>query len=311
MTLSRAGELRESGFTLIEILVVCSLLAALSYIAWGGYGSVQASAEDDIARAELLRLADALRRFKADTGYYPGQGPFALAAPGTVESAVSGGLACTPLADAAVLRSWTAPAIDSERDTWFDSPANLALLFTAPALCANHPLHFLNHWNPDSQRGWHGPYLDTAARAWVDVGQDFNADISQATGSGAGAPYGDGDPLAGNKLTDIPALGSGPRLPATGPGNSRCSNQQQTTGSCMLGWRSVPRDTPGYAASQHELPAHARPFAVFGLADNDHPRVVYFGRDGRYGGRASSDACLPNLNHPSGAGDDDWVICLQ
>lgn len=306
MTLSKAGELRDCGFTLIELLVVCSILAALSLIAWGGYTGVQERAEDDIARAEMLRLADALKRFRADTGYYPGQGPFALAAPGTVETTSGDGYACDPVGG--VRRSWAAPALDADKDAWFASPANLSLLFDAPALCANHPLAYLEHWQPDSGRGWHGPYLDRSARAWVDHGQDFNADRNGAL---SGAPYGDGNPVAGNKIVDIPAFGNGPRFSAAGPAWQPCAEQAHSTPSatCMLGWRTVPRQTTGYAAMHHELRTHARPFVVFGLADNDAPRLVYFGRDGRYGGRNAADPCLPNLPDPDGA--DDQVLCLN
>jgi len=306
MTLSKAGELRDCGFTLIELLVVCSILAALSFIAWGGYTGVQERAEDDIARAEMLRLADALRRFKADTGYYPGQGPFALVALGTTETANgSGGIDCTTPepGNGAILRSWAAPNLDTDKDAWFASPANLALLFDAPALCANHPLHYLNHWNPESRRGWHGPYLDLAARAWVDHGADLNTDLLAT-----GAPDGQGSPLLGAKLHDIPAFGAGPRYPSLLGTGSRCATAAIEDNNCMLGWRTIPRETVGYDAAQHELPAHARPFVVFGLSNDDAPRIVYFGRDGRYGGRNATDPCLPNLPDPDGA--DDQVLCL-
>lgn len=310
MTLSRAGELRDRGFTLIELLVVCSILAATAYIAWGGYLGVQEGAEDDIARAEMQRVAAALKRFKADTGYYPGQGPFALADVGTVETASGDGFNCAPVGG--VLRSWTAPTADADRDVWFDSPANLALLFAAPKLCANHPLAYLKEWNAITRRGWHGPYLDLASRKWVDHGVDFNADILNNTGASAGAPYGDGSPLAGGKVLDVPAFGNGPRFRAAGPAWARCDEQELNTGTCMLGWRTLPRETTGYDKDVHELGAHARPFVVFGLADgaaSDNPaRVVYFGRDGKYGGRNAVAPCLPDT--ASTGGEDDVVLCL-
>lgn len=300
---SRVGRgVDARGFTLIELLVVCAILAALSFVSWSGYAGVQESAEDEVARAEMQRLADALRRFKADTGFYPGQGPFALAESGTTESGSAGSISCNPLGG--VLRSWAAPDLDINKDAWFASPANLALLFDAPALCANHPLAFLNRWNAETRRGWHGPYLSTASRLWVDHGADLNASTLVA-----GAPDGTGTPLAGAKILDIPAFGAGPRYRASGPGGSSCSGQSADNGNCMLGWRTMPRETIGYSDTQQELTAHARPFTVFGLANNDHPRIVYWGRDGRYGGRNTLDACLPNLSADDGA--DDQVLCLD
>lgn len=302
MALSKAGELRDRGFTLIELLVVCSILAALSYTAWGAYIGIQEGADDDIARAELQRLADGLKRFKADTGYYPGQGPFIISSPGTTETSVSATrIDCTPLGG--VLRTWAAPNLDIDKDAWFASPVNLALLFQAPSLCGNHPLAYLNRWNPDTRRGWHGPYLDVAARKWVDHGADLNSSTIIFT-----APDGTGNPLAGSKLLDIPAFGAGPRYRAAGPTWGSCSDQSLTTGNCMLGWREVERETIGYDADKHELPARARPFAVFGVANNDYPRIVYFGRDGKYGGRNVADPCRPNT--PATDGEDDVVLCL-
>lgn len=301
MAVLKAGELHDlRGFTLIELLVVCGILAALSFIAWGGYAGVREKAADDIAHAELARLAQALRRFRADTGHYPGQGPFALAAIGTVETHVSSTrVDCNPVGG--ILRSWARPAADADRDAWFRSPANLAVLFEAPALCGNHPLHWLNAWHAERRRGWHGPYLDRAARAWVDVGADFNG--------GGTAPDGDGSPLAGSKIVDVPGFGAGPALPPAGPTGKRCDDAAIETGTCLLGWRSLRRDENGYDADRHELGQHPRPFAVFGLDDGDHPRVVYWGADGRYGGRNALDPCRPNA--ADSHGKDDAVICLE
>ncbi|MDR1936199.1 MAG: prepilin-type N-terminal cleavage/methylation domain-containing protein [Candidatus Accumulibacter sp.] len=284
------------GFTLVELLVVCGILATLAFTAWSGYNGVQESAEDDIAVADLRRVADALRRFKADTGYYPGQGPFVLATAGetgvTEESCVS---------TDGLLRNWNAaPIDDSRRDAWFASPANLALLFTAPTVCGKHPLAYLQKWNPESGRGWRGPYLDRSLRLWVDHG--YNLIESTVV---TGAPDGTGNPLTGAKILDVPAYGSGPRYRAAGPSGS-CANQAAESGNCMLGWRGVPRDETGYSPGQHEIPEHARPFLVFGLANGDFPRVVYMGKDGVYGGRnEQGDPCRPFL------GSDDQVLCLD
>lgn len=147
---------RHSGFTLIELLTVCAILAAIAYVAWGAYVGVDHRVEDELAHAELMRLGTALQRFHGDTGYWPGQGPFRPAG-GSCDPAV-GGLIDLP-----------------GNAVWFNSAANLHLLFERPSLCAAHPLAHLENWNAESRRGWNGPYLPLAVRHWVDI--DANVDV--------------------------------------------------------------------------------------------------------------------------------------
>ena len=288
-SLPRSTAASTRGFTLVELLVVCSVLAALSVTAWGTYQGVTESNEDAIARTDLMRLANSLRRFKQDTGYFPGQGPFVLAATAQTEADCS--------AADGILRNWAEPADDAVRDDWFNSPANIAQLLSAPTICGKHPQAHLRRWNPDTQRGWHGPYFDVSLRDWVDHGKDLNT------------LDGDGDPQAGEKILDIPAYGNGSRFQAGGPLYARCTNQSALVGNCMLGWRTAPRSAADYDSDAHELATRPRPFLMFGLAESDYPRVVYFGSDGKYGGRNTIDACRPNAGDDYGA--DDVVICLE
>ncbi len=288
------------GFTLVELLVVCSILAALSVTAWGAYNGVQEANEDAIGRSDLTRLANALRRFKQDTGYYPGQGPFVLAATAQVEADCN--------AADGILRRWAEPEDDTRRNDWFNSPANIALLLSAPSICLKHPQAHLRRWNPDTQRGWHGPYLDTNRRHWVDHGRDLN--FPYVSGVNDDWPDGNGKTQAGEKILDVPAYGNGSRFRAGGPEYGTCpSPQSMTENNCMLGWRSAQRERADYDADEHEFDYHARPFLMFGLADGDHPRVVYFGSDGKYGGRNTIDGCRPNTSDDDGA--DDLVLCLE
>ena len=162
---------RRSGFTLIELLFVCVILAALSYVGVGIYTDVDRRAEDELARAALLRLAEALNRFRGDTGYWPGEGPFQL------------NEECANLLSSPAAIKSVSSMPDSSPLSWYASPANLSLLFEAPVLCPGHPLAFLQTWRADTRRGWNGPYLPTARRHWVDISAS---------------------------LADIPAFGAGP-----------------------------------------------------------------------------------------------------
>lgn len=303
---------RPAGFTLVELLIVCSILAALSAVAWGSYLGVGDKAQDELARTQLQTLAQALQRFRADTGYYPGQGPFVLSAPGASETpnaADASRVDCGGAGGIGIPRSWSeAPSDDAQRDAWFASPLNMAMLYKAPPLCANHPLGHLHRHDADSRRGWNGPYLPGAARLWVDHGSELNSRVL----AGGTGPDGQGQPTAGSKLRDIPAYGAGPSLAAAGPSYVECGDQENgdAGNNCMLGWRSARREAMGYVAVDHELARHARPFAAYGLADGDHPRVVYWGADGRYGGRNLASPCEPNLSESNGYGRDDMVLCL-
>jgi prepilin-type N-terminal cleavage/methylation domain-containing protein len=163
---------RQPGFTLIELLFVCTILAALAYVGVGVYADTDRRAGDELARVELLRLADALNRFRGDTGYWPGEGPFQL------NEGCAAGLP-------AAIQSVSSMPSGSAPSPWHASPANLSLLFEAPVLCPGHPLAFLQAWRADARRGWNGPYLSTARRHWVDMSAN---------------------------LTDIPAFGAGPAL---------------------------------------------------------------------------------------------------
>lgn len=62
---------KQQGFTLIELLVVVSILAALAGLASVAMDGYQQESEETITLVEMQRIANAIRRFKADTGYWP------------------------------------------------------------------------------------------------------------------------------------------------------------------------------------------------------------------------------------------------
>ena len=58
------------GFTLIEILMVCALLAFLMAIMVGGYGIAMSKMAESNTRATIAKIETALESYKAKTGYY-------------------------------------------------------------------------------------------------------------------------------------------------------------------------------------------------------------------------------------------------
>lgn len=287
---------RARGFTLPELLLVVAVLAALASLGWSAYAGVQRDANEQLAHVQLQQLGDALRRLRQDTGYWPGAGPFALAAAANVETADGAGVHCSDTSAGLWLRSALPTLmigsgdVEAWRGRWFEHPANLFVLATAPVLCANHPLARLQRWDAASARGWRGPYLRAEVLGKVDVGDG----LSQ-TG---------GNPLAGELQQDLLGLPAGGALPALDAAGQPCTRTQ--TG-CRWRWHTVASTASGYSAADHEL-RHPRPLLYFGPASG-RVRVVWVGSDGRWGGFANNNPCEPDVSAEGGA--DDLVICLD
>lgn len=64
---------KDNGFTLIELLVVFTLLALLLSIAVPRYLNVADSSRIKVRDQNMATLRDALDKFKADQGRYPGE----------------------------------------------------------------------------------------------------------------------------------------------------------------------------------------------------------------------------------------------
>jgi prepilin-type N-terminal cleavage/methylation domain-containing protein len=137
------GAAYESGFTLLELLLVIALLSVTAGVVVQGYEGVQDQGRYDAARFEMAELRKALLQFRRDSGTndFPGQGIYD----------------CTDVTNnnpSSVNPDMIFPAeagsTDAEKIAWCQSPANFWMLFADP---------LGNGWNPDTHRGWHGPYL--------------------------------------------------------------------------------------------------------------------------------------------------------
>ncbi len=65
---------KRFGFTLVEMLVVISIIAILSAVLAGGYSNSQKSARDAARKINLKSISDALNSYYADNGNYPEEG---------------------------------------------------------------------------------------------------------------------------------------------------------------------------------------------------------------------------------------------
>ena len=62
---------RKNGFTLVELLVVISIIAILTVITLGGFSESQKRSRDSARKANLKSLSDAVGLYYADTGSFP------------------------------------------------------------------------------------------------------------------------------------------------------------------------------------------------------------------------------------------------
>ena len=90
--------MKTRGFTLIELLVVMTIIALLLALALPRYFNHLESSRETILRQDLAVMRDAIDKYHADTGRYPG----------SIEA----------LVDARYLRALPVDPITERSDTW-------------------------------------------------------------------------------------------------------------------------------------------------------------------------------------------------
>ena len=61
----------QAGFTLVELLVVMSLIVILAGLGLSLYGSSITRSKEAVLKEDLFRMRDALDQYRADKGTYP------------------------------------------------------------------------------------------------------------------------------------------------------------------------------------------------------------------------------------------------
>ncbi|HBP17270.1 MAG TPA: hypothetical protein DEA08_05660 [Planctomycetes bacterium] len=206
-------------FTLLEMLIVVSILAVLAGSVIVNLGQAGQQATDDLGGHQLSQVREALRRFKRDMGYLPHEGLLVAGAPN--------GLVGSPVADPA----W---------QTWFNHPANVLCLIKAPVSSATpatgsftdwHVAASLASYDPASRRGWKGPYLSNDAAVWMTLGDGLSGD-------------GSGDPTQGSALALMPVVPSLDSAPAV---------QRAGDGVWFYTWSASPSLAPSQSAQGRPL----------------------------------------------------------
>lgn len=282
-------QVKQKGFTLLELLVVVSILAAISFTTATVFQGIDEEVDGQLAQVELVEVAKAVKRFRADTGYFPKEGPFDLDADATVTgssacqtlyTALTGSATGHPAAavdvDDASLFPAYAPVDCDDKVAWFYNAANLSQLTAVGTVQAG--MSAVNGWDAAAAKGWRGPYLDASAEGYVDIG---STDLSLWS------------PSAGTVWKDVPAVFTG------GP--------ERPQGSYYVS-RRVPSNNAGYLAGEvTDLEWSGRPVLMFvdkgGDVVAEKVVLVSMGQNGQL------DSDIAALQGCSPAGDDQ-IICI-
>lgn len=149
----RSISAKNKGFTLLELLVVITLMAIVASLMVVSYDSVKSDARIDLTRYEMAEIRKALLQFRRDTGefpcrvyragnYQPIPADMDLAFPDTTGW------------DQADFASWCGGFGAADDD--LDSAITMLAVFPYSDLDANASLL----WNRDTKRGWNGSYLN-------------------------------------------------------------------------------------------------------------------------------------------------------
>ncbi len=241
------------GFTLLELLIVVAVMAIIAGAAIVLLGQTETRAQQHLVTSEINELKKALLRFREDTGHFPTQGPFNL-------NSRAGGF--VPQAN---LPDYVASGAET---AWFDCPANFWQLFQNPLSEDRNNngildtgedtngngtidvFHSLGVWNPDSGRGWHGPYLSRTGNGYVRVGASLLT-------NGAGSP------TVGAAVADVVGVAD----PFVKP---------PSTATLYLQWLTAP------TVSASALSRWGRPYLLLEPAVPNSARLVSMGANGTY-----------------------------
>ncbi len=133
----------HAGFTLLELLVVITLLGVISGSVVLAYQGVQEQGREDSTGFELSEIRKALLQFRRDSGSndFPTVGIYDCTDSQNGNPTNANPAMAFPVA---------AGSSAAEKIAWCQSAANFWMLFQDP---------LGNGWNPDTKRGWNGPYL--------------------------------------------------------------------------------------------------------------------------------------------------------
>jgi prepilin-type N-terminal cleavage/methylation domain-containing protein len=179
---------KQQGFTLLELLVVVSILAALAFTTATSLQGVDQTVDAQLERTELAEVAKAVRQFRADTGYFPKEGPFDIQSstlPAGCQDDYEDLTATVHPAAALSYEDFNGSGNCDNNLLWFYHAANLSQLTGVANVAGTMGarMEAVMPWNALAGRGWRGPYLDASAEGYVDMG-NVNTVVDSAVAQG-------------------------------------------------------------------------------------------------------------------------------
>lgn len=132
---------KQQGFTLLELLVVVSVLATLAGITAVAMDGYEQDSQEQLVQTEMKRIASAIYRFKEDTGYFPEEGIFTKTNASNAEK------------------------------------SGFEWLFFRPDDKYGNPVL----WNINTGKGWNGPYLELESSSNLASAVDPNDNACSLT----------------------------------------------------------------------------------------------------------------------------------
>lgn len=160
----------QSGFTLIELIAVITLLAIIAGIAIVSYDGVQDQGRADVTQYELTEIRKALLQFRRDTHEFPCRvyrdGAYAPDNIGILDNDSANALDFTNLPaspNSEHYHRWCLnnPLPDDKGVKAQDWALSMLLTFPYDDTDTDTDTNYMSLlWNPDTKRGWHGPYIN-------------------------------------------------------------------------------------------------------------------------------------------------------
>jgi|GEM_PF-6642922 len=254
--ISQQSPIASAGFTLLELLVVITLLAILASGAMVAYDGIEEQGNDDAARFEMAEIRKALIKFRRDSGSnaLPAQGIYDCDDDPTGDSNTPNTALTFP--------SHTSTLSNSDLVSWCKHPANFWMLFTDPLGRSEK-----DQWNEDTKRGWNGPYLQRK-NGYVSVGNNIGT-----TGSGS--------PFSGSEVENIWGISS--------------PFEYQPNNDLLAWYPNIDSNSSPSTDNITEYSQFGTPYFLFDLHDQSKARLVSLSVDHTYNG-LGTEACTPPLD---------------